>query len=166
MKLSDHLTLKEATYSATAIKHGIDNQPNIGQLEALKKLANAIFEPCREFIGGPLRVSSGFRGKELNKRIGGALSSDHMINDEKTAAFDLDCDTYGNGTNAELFHFIRTKLEFKQVIWEFGGDVYEEGTNPNWVHVAWSSDSKLNKGEVLLAKSVNGRTHYEYYKAK
>jgi len=66
MKLSKHLTLKEATYSATAIKNGIDNQPNIAQLEALKKLANAIFEPCRDFIGAPLRVSSGFRGKELN----------------------------------------------------------------------------------------------------
>ena len=166
MKLSKNLTLKEATYSATAIKHGINNEPNIGQLEALKKLANAIFQPCRDFIGAPLRVSSGFRSKELNEKIGGALSSDHIINDEKTAAFDLDCDTYGNGTNAELFHYIRTKLEFKQLIWEFGGDVYEEGTNPNWVHVAWSSDSKLNKGEVLLAKRVNGRTVYEYYKAK
>ena len=36
MKLSKHLTLKEATKSATAIKNGIDNQPTIAQLEVLK----------------------------------------------------------------------------------------------------------------------------------
>ena len=35
MKLSKHLSAKEATYSA-AIKHGINNEPNIGQLEVLK----------------------------------------------------------------------------------------------------------------------------------
>jgi zinc D-Ala-D-Ala carboxypeptidase len=166
MKLSNHLSVKEATYSATAIKHGINNEPNIAQLEVLKEIAKAIFEPCRKFVGGPLRVSSGFRSLALNQRIGGSLSSDHMINDEKTAAFDLDCDTYNNGNNAELFHYIRTKLEFKQLIWEFGGDVYEEGTKPNWVHVAWSTDSRLNKGEVLLAKREGRRTVYEYYKAK
>lgn len=159
MKLSKHLSVKEATYSATAIKHGINNEPNIAQLEVLKALAKAIFEPCRKFVGGPLRVSSGFRSLALNQRIGGSLSSDHMINDEKTAAFDLDCDTYNNGNNAELFHYIRTKLEFKQLIWEFG-DEY----TPNWVHVSYSTNPKFNKREVLIAKRKGGRTVYEYWK--
>ena len=164
MKLSNHLSVKEATYSATAIKHGINNEPNIAQLEVLKAMALKVFEPCRKFVGGPLRVSSGFRSLALNERIGGSLSSDHMINDEKTAAFDLDCDTYKNGNNAELFHYIRTKLDFDQLIWEFGGDVYEEGTHLLGARCR-STDSRLNKGEVLLAKRVNGRTVYEYYKA-
>ena len=39
MKLSEHLSLKEVTYSTTAIKNGINNKPNIGQLLVLKEMA-------------------------------------------------------------------------------------------------------------------------------
>lgn len=159
MKLSNHLSVKEATYSATAIKHGINNKPNIGQLEVLKAIALKVFEPCRKFVGGPLKVTSGYRGPELNKRIGGSLSSDHTISDHLTAALDLDCDVFGGKTNAELFHYIKDKLEFKQLIWEFG-DEY----NPNWVHVSYSTNPKYNKREVLIAKRKGGRTVYEYWK--
>jgi len=159
MKLSKNLSVKEVTYSATAIKHGINNEPNIGQLEVLKKMAAQVFEPCRKFVGGPLKVTSGYRGPELNKKIGGSLSSDHCIADHETAALDLDCDVYGGKTNAELFHYIKDKLEFKQLIWEFGTN-----DNPNWVHVSYSTNPKLNKHEVLIAKRKGGRTVYEYYK--
>ena len=159
MKLSNHLSVKEATYSATAIKHGINNQPNIGQLEVLKAMALKVFEPCRKFVGGPLKVTSGYRGPELNKRIGGSLSSDHTISDHLTAALDLDCDVFGGKTNAELFHYIKERLEFKQLILEFG-DEY----NPNWVHVSYSTNPKFNKHEVLIAKRKGGRTVYEYWK--
>jgi hypothetical protein len=161
MKLSEHLSLKEVTYSATAIKHGINNEPVIGQLEVLKEMACTVFEPCRKFCGGPLKVTSGYRGPELNKRIGGALSSDHCINDHATAALDLDCDVYKNSTNADLFYYIMDNLPFKQLIWEFGDE-----DQPNWVHVSWSKNMYLNKREVLVAKRVNGRAVYEYWKKK
>jgi len=159
MKLSEHLSLKEVTYSATAIKHGINNEPVIGQLEVLKEMASTIFEPCREFCGGPLKVTSGYRGPELNKRIGGSLSSDHCIRDYATAALDLDCDVYKNSTNADLFHYIKDNLPFKQLIWEFGNE-----EQPNWVHVSYSMNHRLNKGEVLIAKRLGSRTVYEYWK--
>lgn len=159
MKLSKHLSLKEVTYSATAIKHGINNEPNIGQLQVLKEMASRVFEPSRKFVGAPLKVTSGFRSKELNKKIGGSLSSDHCISDHTTAALDLDCDVYGGKTNAELFHYIKDKLNFKQLIWEFGND-----NNPNWVHVSYSINDHFNKREVLVAKRIAGRTVYEYWK--
>jgi len=161
MKLSEHLSLKEVTYSATAIKNGINNKPNIGQILVLKEMASNVFEPCREFIGGPLKVTSGYRGPDLNKRIGGSLTSDHTISDHATAALDIDCDVYGGKTNAELFHYIKDKLDFKQLIWEFGDD-----TNPNWVHVSYSVNPHFNKREVLIAKREGGRTVYEYWKKK
>ena len=75
------------------------------------------------------------------------LSSDHTISDHLTAALDLDCDVFGGKTNAELFHYIKERLEFKQLIWEFG-DEY----TPNWVHVNYSTNPKFNKHEVLIAK--------------
>lgn len=160
MKLSKHLSLKEATYSATAIKNGLNNKPNIGQLEVLKALAVTIFEPCRKFCGGPLKVTSGFRGPQLNSLIGGSLTSDHCVNDHNTAALDLDCDVYKNSTNADLFNYIKDNLDFKQLIWEFGND-----EQPNWVHVSWSTNAHFNKREILIAKRINGRTVYEHYKA-
>ena len=159
MKLSKHLSLKEVTYSATAIKHGINNEPNIGQLQVLKEMASRVFEPSRKFVGAPLKVTSGFRSKELNKKIGGSLSSDHCISDHATAALDLDCDVYGGKTNAELFHYIKDKLNFKQLIWEFGDE-----DQPNWVHVSYSINDHFNKREVLVAKRIAGRTVYEYWK--
>ena len=159
MKLSNHLSLKEVTYSATAIKHGINNEPNIGQLQVLKEMASRVFEPCRKFVGAPLKVTSGFRSKELNKKIGGSLSSDHCISDHATAALDLDCDVYGGKTNAELFHYIKEKLNFKQLIWEFGNE-----DSPSWVHVSYSINDHFNKREVLIAKRQGGRTVYEYWK--
>ena len=159
MKLSNHLSLKEVTYSATAIKHGINNEPNIGQLQVLKEMASRVFEPSRKFVGAPLKVTSGFRSKELNKKIGGSLSSDHCISDHATAALDLDCDIYGGKTNAELFHYIKEKLNFKQLIWEFGNE-----DSPSWVHVSYSINDHFNKREVLIAKRQGGRTVYEYWK--
>ena len=161
MNLSKHLTLKEATKSATAIKNGIDNQPTIAQLEVLKAIAVNIFEPCRQYVGGPLAVTSGFRGEELNELIGGSLTSDHCISDDKTAALDLDCDVYKGKTNAQLFNYIRTTRDFKQLIYEFGDE-----NNPDWVHVSYSTDPALNKREVLLAKRQGSRTVYEYFKEK
>jgi len=159
MKLSKHLSLKEATYSATAIKNGLNNQPNIGQLEVLRAIAINVFEPCRGFVGGPLKVTSGYRGPQLNSLIGGSLTSDHCIIDHSTAALDLDCDVYKHGTNFDLFHFIKDNLDFKQLIYEFGDE-----TNPDWVHVSYSTNAHFNKREVLIAKRIKGRTTYEHYK--
>lgn len=156
MQLTKHLSLKEVTRSNTAKKHGIENSPTIAELEVLREVALRIFEPCREFVGKPLYVSSGFRSQELNERIGGSLTSDHTIADGYTGALDLDCDVFGGKTNAELFHYIKDNLRFKQLIWEFGND-----GQPDWVHVSYSTNEHFNKMEVLKAKRQGRRTVYE-----
>ena len=48
--LSKHFTLGEATRSQTAKRLGIDNTPSEEQIENLKAIAEAIFEPCRTFV--------------------------------------------------------------------------------------------------------------------
>ena len=45
MKISDHITYAEAIHSNTAKRKGIDNTPNQTQVEAMKLLAEKIFEP-------------------------------------------------------------------------------------------------------------------------
>ena len=125
MKISDHITYAEAIHSQTAKRKGIDNTPNPNQIEAMKLLAEKVFEPLREWVGGPIKVNSFFRSPELNTKIGGSKTSQHC----KGQAIDID-DVYGYKTNSDMYHWIKENLSFDQMIWEFGTD-----TQPNWVHV-------------------------------
>lgn len=141
MKISKYLTLEEAIKSPTAIRLGITNDPNEDQLINMEYVANEIFDKVREFVGGPLHATSFFRSKELNDAVpGSSATSQHMTGE----AIDIDCDTYGFGTNAEVFNFIRTTLDFDQVINEYP----DEFGNPSWVHV--SKTMGKNRKQVLV----------------
>jgi len=153
MKLSDHLTVKEATKSATATRLGIDNSPTIAHLEALKTTAKMIFEPVRKHFNVPIAVTSGYRSKALNDAIKGSSRSQHCHGQ----ALDIDADVFGGVTNKEIFEFIKNHLDFDQLIWEFGDD-----ENPAWVHVSYTPG--VNRGEVLKAYRDGGRTKYKKFK--
>jgi hypothetical protein len=151
MKISDHITYAEAIHSQTAKRKGIDNTPNPNQIEAMKLLAEKVFEPLREWVGGPIKVNSFFRSPELNTAIGGSKTSQHC----KGQAIDID-DVYGYKTNSEMYHWIKENLSFDQMIWEFGTD-----TQPNWIHVSYVSEEN-NRNRCLKAyKDDMGRTKYK-----
>ena len=147
--ISPHLSYKEGTYSVTATRLGVDNTPNDEQLTNMELVAEKVFEPLREWVGGPIKINSFFRGSELNRAIGGARKSQHM----KGEAMDID-DNYGNATNAEMYHWIKDNLDFDQLIWEFGDD-----DNPNWLHVSYVSKED-NRNRCLKAYKEQGRTKY------
>jgi zinc D-Ala-D-Ala carboxypeptidase len=149
MMLSKNLSLVEVMKSATAIKHGIANEPSSQHLTNLKAVATNIFQPCRDYFGKPLAVTSGYRSPKLNELIGGSKRSQHS----KGEALDLDAQVYGGFTNAELFHYIKDNLDFDQLIWEFGND--EE---PDWIHCSYTTE---NRREVLKAYKHNGKTRYD-----
>jgi len=153
MKISEHLDLVEVTRSETAKRKGISNMPIAEHIENFKKLAENIFEPIRNHFNVPIHISSGYRSKELNTAIGGALSSDHC----KGMAIDLDQQGHSGGiTNKEIFEYIKENLKFKQLIWE--GGTKEE---PDWVHCAY--DENNLKNEILRAVKVNGKMTYSKY---
>lgn len=147
--ISKHISYKEATHSATALRRGLDNTPNDEQLKCMEEVAENLFEPLREWVGGPIKVNSFFRGEPVNTAIGGSTRSQHM----KGQAIDID-DTFGHKTNAEMYHYIKDNLDFDQLIWEFGND-----KNPNWVHMSWVSH-RPNRKKLTIAKKVNGKTRY------
>lgn len=148
-KISKHISYKEGTRSITALRKGIDNTPNDYELTNMEIIAANIFEPLRKWVGGPIKINSFFRCDELNTAIGGSLNSQHC----QGRAIDID-DTYGYKTNAEMFEYIRTNLNFDQLIWEFGTD-----TNPDWVHVSYVSEEQ-NRKRCLKASRENGKTVY------
>tara|TARA_R100000750_G_C2335575_1_gene91945 strand:- start:45 stop:500 length:456 start_codon:yes stop_codon:yes gene_type:complete len=148
--ISKHISYKEGIHSITAIRKGIDNEPNEEQLANMKLVAEKVFEPLRIFINGPIKVNSFFRSPDLNKAIGGSTKSQHC----KGQAIDID-DTYGKATNAEMYWWIKENLDFDQMIWEFGNN-----DNPDWVHVSYVSPDK-NRNRCLKAYREDGKTKYK-----
>jgi len=147
--ISKHISWHEGTYSRTGERRDLDNTPNKDQLKCMKEVAENLFEPLREWVGGGIKINSFFRGEPVNTAIGGSTRSQHM----KGQAIDID-DTFGHKTNAEMYHYIKDNLDFDQMIWEFGTD-----KNPNWLHISWVSH-RPNRKKLTIAKKVNGRTKY------
>jgi zinc D-Ala-D-Ala carboxypeptidase len=77
-KLTPHFTLEEMTFSATAKKFNILNEPTAPQIENLKYLCSEILEPLRSYYEDkPIRVTSGFRSPTLSEKIGSSKNSQH-----------------------------------------------------------------------------------------
>jgi hypothetical protein len=154
MQLSKHLSLAEVTRSETAKRKGVSNMPTPEHLENFKLLAEKVFEPIREHFKVPIHISSGYRSKELNKAIGGSLTSQHCTGE----AIDIDMDGSASGiTNKQVFDYIKNNLSFDQLIFEFG-----TSANPDWVHVSYESTGKQRK-QVLKAIKQGGKTSYVPY---
>lgn len=84
--LSPHFTVGEFFRSGTAIRLGIDNNPDAhpGEgistaevLENLRALCTEVLEPLRKRVGRVI-VTSGYRCQELNKAVGGVWNSQHL----------------------------------------------------------------------------------------
>jgi len=153
MKITEHVSYREATKSNTAIRKGIENIPSGEQMENIKLLCEKVFEPLRKHVGGPIAINSLFRSPELNRAIGGSSTSQHCaING---AAMDVD-DTFGHMSNADMFEFVKESLDFDQMIWEYGNE-----DNPDWVHISYKNSG--NRNQILKCKKVKGKTVYSIY---
>jgi zinc D-Ala-D-Ala carboxypeptidase len=75
--ISEHISYKEGVYSITATRLGIDNTPGDDQLHFMEIIAEKVFEPLREWVGGPIKINSFYRSPELNTAIGGSKTSQH-----------------------------------------------------------------------------------------
>ena len=150
-KISKHISYKEATKSITAMRLGIDNTPNGNSLNAMKVLAEKIFEPLREWVGGAIKITSFYRSPDLCIAIGSKTSSQHTC--KNGAAIDID-DVYGYKTNKEMFEWIKENLDIDQMIYEYGN-----ADNPDWLHISYVSEDK-NRNRILKAVRENGKTKY------
>ena len=121
-----HFTIVELTRSTTAQKHNINNVPTSDVTEKLEALVGAILDPVREMLGKPIRVNSGFRSFDLNRKVGGAASSQHV----KGEAVDITTGTKDG--NRQLFELIRDNFEYDQLINEH---------DFSWIHVSYRSES-------------------------
>ena len=151
MKLTANITLDELTKSQVAERKGINNNPNPQQIENLKNLAINILQPVRSHYNKPLIISSGFRCAELCIAIGSSVNSQHVADDSAAAA---DFEIPGVD-NRELAKYIRSELEYDQLILEF----YRDGEpSSGWIHCSYSRNK--NRQQWLRAIREEGKIQY------
>ena len=78
LMLSEHFSVDEFTFSATAQAMGIVNSPGSSELENLRFLCREVLEPARRVLGEPIHITSGYRCLALNRAVGGVAQSYHV----------------------------------------------------------------------------------------
>jgi hypothetical protein len=144
MQLSKHFGLEELTRSDTARREGIPNAPAEAQVANLKTLCEQVLDPLRDAVGMAVKVNSGYRSVELNRRIRGAANSQHVQG--------MAADIQAPGMRVlDLFkRVIELRLPFDQIIYE------AQNERTKWVHVSHSGAG--NRGEIRIAKfDANGK---------
>ena len=132
MMITKNFSREELLASATAKRLKIDNTPTKEQEARLYLLAYQILQPLRDRYGKPIRVSSGFRCKALNKAVGGVPTSQH----QKGEAADLN-----NGVTENKKLFLLAKKMMAEGELKVGQLIDEK--NYSWIHISLP-DSKHN----------------------
>jgi hypothetical protein len=143
MKLSEHFSLAEATFSEAGTRKGLINEPDAAALVHMLEAAKEM-ERVRDLLGRGIHVNSWFRSPDVNAAVGSSSTSDHL----KGFAIDFTCPAFG--TPLEVCKtIVASSIEFSQLIWE--------GT---WVHISFNP-ARIHKREVLTAHFAPGRKpHY------
>ena len=120
VELSEHFDLGEMSRSDVALRRGLDNTPNAGEISNLVRLCDSVLEPARSLLGVPFHVNSGYRSPSVNAAVGGVNGSAHM--DGRACDFV----PVGLGLN-HAFDLLKTSgLPFDQLILEYGA----------WIHLS------------------------------
>ena len=118
MKITDHFSLEELTFSETAVRNHLENQPATAQLDNMRLLCVTMLEPIRDAFGA-IRVTSCYRALPVNRLVGSKDTSAHV--DGRAA--DIQVATMRPLVLARAIDEL--DLGFDQLIHEFGA----------WVHV-------------------------------
>lgn len=142
-----YFTISELTRSDTASIKKIDNTPNKEITEHLIELVEKLLDPLRsdwaEYcdvnrLGNPaISVNSGYRCNELNKAVGGSLTSAHLTG----YAADLQ---NVSGSREEFYQFLLNFLKDRN----FDECFIEKSSTSQWVHIALYSIKGLQRRKV------------------
>ncbi|MBQ8475582.1 DUF882 domain-containing protein [bacterium] len=123
--MSLNFSISEFIKSDIAIKHNINNMPDIQSLDCILDLIVNCLQPLRNALNRPIIITSGFRSTMVNKLAGGVPTSQHT----KGQAADF----YIKGmTVNQIIEFIKNStIEYDQLINEYN----------KWVHISFVKGS-------------------------
>lgn len=135
--ISKNFNYEEFEFSQDANELCIDNHiPSEKIRFSIRLLVLNLLEPLREIVQRPIILNSGYRCPALNKAIGGAKNSQHLIGE----ASDIRC-----GSALEVLHLAqivkRHELPFDQMI------LYE-----SILHLSFKANGK-QRHQILYDKS-------------
>lgn len=141
MKLTDHFTLEELTYTD---HRELSNEPNESEVENLKRLA-AFLEQVKTVLGGkPIMVNSAFRSKAVNDAVGSKDTSQHRIG----CAADIRVPDMTPDNVVKTV--IASKIEYDQIIREFD----------RWTHISVPNKASDNPRRQALIIDKSGTRPY------
>ena len=139
MELTKNFSLEEMLRSDTAKRCGITNKPKAEEetevVENLKALCVEVLQPLRDFLGKPVVVSSGYRCRELNEKVGGVSNSQHLTGEA------ADIRVKDRHELIEIMRFIMDDTVFDQLI-------REKSATGEWVHVSYKRNGN-NRQQVF-----------------
>ena len=137
IQLTDHFSLEEMTNSETAQRLGISNTPTEQNIECLRNLCINVLEPLRAYMKRPLHVNSGYRCPDLNKAVGGVLTSQH----QEGKAADIAANNLKDGR--KMLEYVAAELVFDQCFVETNGIDF-------WLHVSYVTPEEENRYQIKL----------------
>lgn len=125
--------MSELIHSDTAVKHNINNMPDINSLDCMLDLIVQCLQPIRDKIGKPMIITSGYRCSTLNAHpeIKGAENSQH------TKGQAADFVIVGMAPDQIIEKIKSSGIEFDQLINEHN----------RWVHVSFNKGK--NRHQIL-----------------
>lgn len=143
--------LDQFTYSPTAKRFNMSNEPNAEAKANLRNIIKKIAQPIVDHFKKPLKINSGYRSPQVNVAVGGASKSQHVTGE----AIDIEIEGLSNKVLAD---WIDKNLEYDQLILEFYNPM--EGVNSGWVHVSLRRTAKNRKSKLVAYKDGKA-TRYE-----
>lgn len=135
MNLGKYFTLSEMTKT----EQPYDNSPELWQVVNLVRLVTMVGDPLRVLVGR-LNISSGFRSERVNRAVGGAPNSFHLLG----LAIDVWSDRYGPRELVERLG----GLEYDKAI------IYDD---KEILHIQIAAIGSLARGEKY--ERINGDYH-------
>jgi zinc D-Ala-D-Ala carboxypeptidase len=137
VKLSEHFSLEELTVTN---HRSLDNTPNAGETENLRRLA-AFLELLKDRLGGrPVMVNSAYRSKAVNDACGSRDTSQHRLG---CAA---DIRVPGMTPDAVVTAVMASGLAYDQIIREFDA----------WTHISIPNLPALPPRKMALIIDKSG----------
>lgn len=132
-----YFTLEELLTSSTARKYSIENLPSFEIVGRLCELG-LFLDGIREAWGSGVRVSSGFRNRALNAKVGGVPDSVHQI------GYAADIQPV-NGKFKEFKAFLVKYLQDKN----FDEAIIESNKKTSWIHLQLYSNKGFQRRKIF-----------------